>query len=297
MRRGIWVLGLAAVLGAVPVMALAQSGGDVSGLLLRVQGDLIIGADESADLVVVASGDADVWGRAGTVVVIGGRARLQDARVGRLVVVRGSADLAGASRIYGDVWLLNAQVQQSPASSIGGSVRSVFGAPAWRLVVEEPLLGAGLLALVLAAGWAAVAVGAGTIRRAAGALTGELPGALGAALLLFVLAPALALLLFFTVVGLPVSVVFLVVCLPLLALAGFCVAALRVGSWMVHSVSPRPYGAMLLGGIALAAAGLIPFAGQIIVTVACALGAGALTVAASSFEEEMGEVSTGPGGG
>lgn len=296
MRRGLWVLALAAVLGAVPVMALAQSVGDVSGLLLRVQGDLIVGADESADLVVVVSGDAGVWGRAGTVVVIGGRAQLQDARVGRLVVVRGSADLGGSSRVYGDVWLLDAQVQQSPASSIGGSVRSVFGAPAWRLLVEEPLVAAGLLALVLASGWAAVSLGANRMREAAAALTREVPAALGAALLLFILAPALALLLFFTVVGLPLSVVYLAVCLPLLALAGFCVAALRLGTWMVRSASPRPHGAVLLGGAALAAAGLIPFAGQIILMVACALGAGALTVAASSLEEEMGEVSARPGG-
>jgi hypothetical protein len=296
-RRGLWVLGLVAILGAVPVMALAQSGNDVSGLLLRVQGDLRMDADESADLVMVVNGDADIWGRVGTVVVVGGRARLEDARVGRLLVVQGTAELVGSARVYGDVWLLSAQVQQSPASHIGGSVQSVFGAPAWRLAMEEPLLGAGLLVLVLGAGWAAVAVGAGRMRRAAGALTAELPGALGAALFLFVLAPVLALLLFFTVVGLPVSVVFLAVCLPLLALAGFCVAALRVGSWMLRSASPRPYGAMLLGGVALAAAGLIPYAGQVIVLAACALGAGALTIAAGSLEEEeAGEIPAGRGG-
>lgn len=294
MRRGLWVLILVAVLGAVPLVALAQSGGEVSGLLTRVQGDLVISPDESADLVVVVNGDVDVQGRAGTVVVVGGTARLLDGEVGRLVVLRGAVDLSGRSRVYGDVWLLGAELRQSPVASIGGSVRSLFGFPVWRFLVEEPLLGVGMLLLVLAAGWAAVAVGTRTMRRAADALTAEFPGALGAALLLFVVVPAAALLLFFSVVGLPLASLYLAVGLPVLALAGFCVSALRVGGWIVRSRPRRPLRAMLLGGTVLTAAAVIPFAGQIIVAAACALGAGALMVAAGGTG--TGEVVEIPGG-
>ncbi len=280
---------MAAVLLAVPAVALAQSGGSVSGLLVRVQGDLVLDADESADLVAVISGDADVRGRAGVVVVIGGTARLVDARVGRLVVVRGTADLGGTTAVDGDVWLLSAHLERDPRATIGGSVQHGFGDLGWRWLAGEAVLAVGMLALVLFGGWLAVAVAAGTMRRAGEALTDDLPGSLGATLLLFVVAPAVAVLLFFTVVGVPLSLTYLVVVLPLLALAGFSVSALRLGQWMLRSDSPRPYGAVLLGGVVLAAVGLVPFAGQVLVSAACALGAGALAVVArEAYEGEAG---------
>jgi len=280
---------VAAVLLAVPAVALAQSGGSVSGLLVRVQGDLVLDADESADLVAVISGDADVRGRAGVVVVIGGTARLVDARVGRLVVVRGTADLGGTTAVDGDVWLLSAHLERDPRATIGGSVQHGFGDLGWRWLAGEAVLAVGMLALVLFGGWLAVAVAAGTMRRAGEALTDDLAGSLGATLLLFVVAPAVAVLLFFTVVGVPLSLTYLVVVLPLLALAGFSVSALRLGQWMLRSDSPRPYGAVLLGGVVLAAVGLVPFAGQVLVAAACALGAGALAVVArEAYEGEAG---------
>lgn len=281
---------MAAALVAVPAVALAQSGGSVSGLLVRVQGDLVLDASESADLVMVVSGDAEVRGRAGAVVVVGGTARLVDARVGRLVVVRGTADLSGATAVGGDVWLLSAHLERAAGVTIGGSVQQGFGNLGWRWLAEEALLALGMLAVVLFVGWLAVAVGAGTMRRAGEALTDDLAGSLGAALLLFVVAPAVAVLLFFTVVGIPVSLAYLVVGLPLLALAGFSVSALRLGRWMLRSDPPRPYGAMLLGGVVLAAAGLVPFVGQVVVLLACALGGGALSVTArQAYEGEAGE--------
>ena len=277
---------------AVPVVALAQAGGNVSGLLVRVQGDLYLDASESADLVMVVNGDAEVHGRAGAVVVVGGTARLVDARVGRLVVVRGVAELDGTTRVIGDVWLLSARVVQSGPAAIGGSVQQGLGSPGWRWVTGEAVLALGVLGLMLLVGWVAVAVAAGPMRRAAEALTGDLPGSLGAALLLFVVAPAVAVLLFFTVLGLPLSLTYLVVFLPLFALAGFAVSALRLGGWILRSDSPRPYWAVLLGGVVLAGVGLVPFVGQVLVPVACALGAGALARVAG--EADGGEAGLGP---
>jgi hypothetical protein len=46
-------LAVAVALLVVPVVALAQAGGNVSGLLVRVQGDLYLDVSESADLVMV----------------------------------------------------------------------------------------------------------------------------------------------------------------------------------------------------------------------------------------------------
>jgi hypothetical protein len=290
LRRGLGALAAAVALLAVPVVALAQAGGSVSGFLVRVQGDLYLDAFESADLVMVVSGDAEVHGRAGAVVVVGGTARLVDARVGRLVVVRGVAELDGTTRVIGDVWLMSARVVQSGPAAIGGSVQQGLGSPGWRWVTGEAVLALGVLGLMLLVGWVAVAVAAGPMRRAAEALTGDLPGSLGAALLLFVVAPAVAVLLFFTVLGLPLSFTYLVVFLPLLALAGFAVSALRLGVWILRSDSGRPDWAVLLGGVVLAGVGLVPFVGQILVPAACALGAGALARVA-------GEAGAGEAGG
>jgi len=296
-RRGLGALAVAATLLAVPAVALAQAGGSTSGFLVRVQGDLFIDTNESADLVVVVSGDAEVHGRAGAVVVIGGNARLVDARVGRLVVVRGAAELAGSTRVDGDVWLLSAGVVQSGGAAVAGSVQPGLGSLGWKWVTGEIVLALGVLGLMLLVGWLAVAVGAGTMRRAAAALTGDFPGSLGAALLLFVVAPAAAALLFFTVLGLPLSLAYLVVFLPLLALVGCAVSALRLGQWILRSDSPRPYWAVLLGGVVLAAAGLVPFAGQILLPAACALGAGALASVAREAYKGEGEGASVLGGG
>src|SRR4030067_624651 len=101
--------------------------------------------------------------------------------------------------------------------------------------------------------------GSGAMRPAAHARTADLPGSLGAALVLFVVAPAVAVLLFFTVLGLPLSLTYLVVLLPLFALAGFTVSPLRLGGWILRSDSGRPYWSVLLGGVVLAGGGLVPF--------------------------------------
>jgi len=268
-------LAASALLLAAPA-ASALAPGTVSGLLVRVQGDVAVGEGESADLVVVVSGDAEIEGRAGTVVVVGGTARLADARVGRLVVVRGSAVLGGGSAVLGDVWLVSAGLEQAPGATIGGAVRPGFGFPGWRWLVDEPGLAVGALGLVLLAGWLAVAAGPGAMRGAAGALTSDPLGSLGAALLLFLVGPAAAVLLFFTVVGLPLSLVYLVVAVPALGLLGLGVAALSLGERLLRSAAARPYPAVLLGTVVLVAVGLIPYVGQVLVPLAAVLGGGAL---------------------
>ena len=83
--------------------------------------------------------------------------------------------------------------------------------------------------------------------------------------MLFVVVPAAAALAFFTVVGLPASLVALGLMLPLAGLAGFAVAGLRLGRWLLRSRSARPYGAAALGSALLLAVGLVPVAGQVVV--------------------------------
>jgi hypothetical protein len=289
-RRILAAIALAAALAAVPGIAAAQSGG-VSGLLVRVQGDVLVGAGESADLVVVVSGDAEVRGRAAAVVVVGGTARLAGARVGHLVVVRGTAVLDRGTVVEGDVWLAWARLDQAPGATVEGTVRRGVARFGWGWLAISPLLSVGLGLLAAGAGLLAVALAPRRTKQAAANLTGDFLGALTWALVLFAVMPALAMLAFFTVVGLPAALVVLALVLPVLFLAGFAVAGLRLGMWVLRSRGERPYGAAALGCALLLATGLIPVAGLILVAVAAALGSGAL---ARTFGREGGLPETGP---
>ena len=264
-----------AALVAVPALALAQAGG-VTGLLVRVQGDLVVGDGEAADLVLVISGDAEVQGRAAAVVVVGGNARLSGAQVGQLVVVRGAAQLERGTVVEGDVWLVSARLEQVPGATVAGAVHRGLYRFGWAWLTVSPLLSVGLAVMVAGVGLLAVALGPRRLRAAAGGLTADLAGAVTWALVLFVVGPGLAALAFFTVVGLPASLVVLGLLLPVAGLAGFAVAGFRLGTWVLRSRSERPYGAAALGSALLLALGLVPVAGPFLLALAAALGAGAL---------------------
>ena len=122
-------------------------GGGVSGLLVRVQGDVVVGAGESADLVLVVSGDADVRGRAAAVVVVGGTARLTGARVGHLVVMRGAPELERGTVVEGDVWLTWAGLDQAPGARVEGAVHRGVARFGWGWLAVSPLLSVGLAVL------------------------------------------------------------------------------------------------------------------------------------------------------
>ena len=126
----------------------------MSGLLVRVQGDVVVDAGESADLVVVVSGDAEVRGRAAAVVVVGGTARLAGARVGQLVVVRGTAELDRGTVVEGDVWLTWARLDQAPGATVEGAVHRGVARFGWGWLAVSPLLSVGLGFLVVGVGLA-----------------------------------------------------------------------------------------------------------------------------------------------
>jgi len=266
---------LAAAFAAVPVAAAAQAGG-VSGLLVRVQGDVEVGDGESADLVLVVNGDADVRGRAAAVVVLGGTARLTGARVGHLVVIRGVAELGRGTVVEGDVWLTWARLDQAPGARVEGAVHRGVARFGWGWLAVSPLLSVGLAVLVVGVALLGVALVPGRMSRAVAGLTGDSWAALTWALGLFVAVPAAAALAYFTVVGLPASLVVLGLLIPVAGLAGFAVAGLRLGTWVLRSRRARPYEAAALGSALLLVVGLVPVAGQVLVLVASALGAGAL---------------------
>jgi hypothetical protein len=84
-----------------------------------------------------------------------------------------------------------------------------------------------------------------------------------------------------TVVGAPIGLAGLFLVLPVLTLAGWLVAAIWVGDWLVARSrgtreAGRPYRAAVLGVIVLAIAGLLPF----VSTLATLFGFGALLLVA-----------------
>ena len=83
-----------------------------------------------------------------------------------------------------------------------------------------------------------------------------------------VLLPILALLVTATVIGAPIGLGALLVVLPALAFLGWIVAAIWVGDWILLRMrgsveAGQPYAAALVGVVALAFAGIVPFVGAI----------------------------------
>jgi hypothetical protein len=296
-RRVLAVIALTAAAVAAAGPAAAQEG-PVSGLLVRVQGDVEVGAGESADLVMVISGDAEVRGRAAAVVVVGGTARLVGARVGRLVVVRGAAELTRGTVVEGDVWLAFAPLRQSPGAVVQGTIRRGVAGFGWGWPAAAPGLSLGMALLMLGSSLLAAALAPRRLLAAGQGLTGDVAGTLVGALVLFVVVPAAGVLAFFTVVGLPASLVVLGLGMPLAGLAGFGVAALRLGQWVLRSRAPQPAGAAALGALLLLGAGLVPLGGPMVVLLAAALGAGALarTFLPRPTPAEAGAAAGGEGG-
>ena len=275
MRRALAGFAALLVLTAVPAVALAQMGG-VTGLLVRVEGDVVISRGESADLVVVVSGNAEVRGRAAAVVVLGGEARLIGARVGHVAVVRGAVYLGEGAVVEGDVWLAWARLEQAPGAEVAGRVHRGVADYGWGWLAISPLHSLGLAVVAVSLALLAVAAVPRRTLAAGAALTRQTLGAVSWGLVLFLAVPAVGALLFFTVVGLPASLVMLGLLLPLAFLAGFTVSAVRLGRWVLRSSATRPYGAAALGSLLLLVVGLVPVAGQILVLLAGMLGAGAL---------------------
>jgi hypothetical protein len=92
--------------------------------------------------------------------------------------------------------------------------------------------------------------------------------------------PVCAVLLMITIVGAPLGFGVLFQVLPLLAYAGYLVAAIWVGEWILRRTTSapdreRPYLAAVVGVIVLGLVGLVPVLG-LISTVASLIGFGAL---------------------
>ena len=254
------------------------------GAIVTVNGTVDVPAGQSVDVVVVVDGTATIAGTVRSVVVVHGTVTLVGATARNLVVVDGTANLGAGTTVTGNVSTLNGTVSRDPAAIVVGRTTTFDADLAGLAILMIPLLialsvGFGLAMVVTALLVAALA--ARQVRRAE-AVISQRPGqALVAGIAGTVGLPVLAVALIVTVVGAPIGFAMLLLALPILALAGWLVAAMWVGDWLVARTSGtpeagRPYRAAVLGVIVLALAGLIPFVG----TLATLFGVGALLVGA-----------------
>ena len=271
------------ILGAPAALA-ADPQPSPRSVLLSVDGAIDVAAGEHVDALVVVDGTARISGDVRTVVVLGGSASLSGATAESVVVIGGSVDLQDGTTVLGDVRTLDGTVTQAPGATVGGTVRSLDADAAALGVLLIPafillFLGFGLAAI--AAALLVAAFGARQVR-AAESLIARQPGhALVAGIAGTVVLPLVAVLLVMTVVGAPVGLGMLFVLLPAIAFLAWIVAAIWIGDWLVARLrggreADRPYLAAVLGVLALATIGLLPF----VTAVATLFGFGALLLMA-----------------
>jgi hypothetical protein len=269
MRRLLAIAASVAVLLALFVPTALAAGPDVAtgGVIVSVDGSVDVPAGGHRDAVSVVNGVARISGDVRTVVVAGGSATLADATVTSLVVVDGSADLQAGTIVLGDVSTIHGTVTQQSGAIVQGSVRALETDVAAFAVLMIPLLillfiGFGLAAI--ASALLVAAFGARQVRTMESLISSRPGNVLVAGILGAVVLPVLSVLLVMTVIGAPIGLGLLLVVLPAITFLGWVIAAIWVGDWLVArmrgSREPgRPYLAAVLGVIALAVAGVLPF--------------------------------------
>lgn len=150
------------------------------------------------------------------------------------------------------------------------------------LVPALILLWIGFALATLVAALLLAGVAARQVRAAETIISREPLPAFLAGLLGVIFVPALAIALMITVVGAPLGFAILFGVWPLLAFAGYLIAAIWTGEWILRqsdnaATRERPYLAALLGVVVLGLIGLLPVL-NLVTAVASVLGFGAVLI-------------------
>jgi hypothetical protein len=280
-------LGLVALLLLVltalaPAALAAEPLADSGRVLVSTQGDVTIPAGDQADVVVVVEGTANVQGVVNTLVVVEGSANLAGATVETVVAVRSTVEVDGGTVVYGEIQTFDALVHQNGSPDIHGGVVDLSGRWLEMGAVLAPalaILWLGFGLATLAAGLLLAGLAARQVRAAEQLISTQPVLTFAAGLVGAIVIPVAAILLFPTLIGAPLGFGILVVALPLVAFAGYLVAAVWIGEWVLRRLSTgeraRPYAAVLLGVVLLSALGLVPIL-SIGVAIASLFGFGAV---------------------
>lgn len=256
--------------------------------VMSVNAPVDIPAGEHLDTLLVVGGDARISGDVDTIVVVRGTATLAGATTETLVIVNGHADLQAGTTVLGDVRTLDGTVTQASGAVVQGSVRTLdadvaafMAAFGLLLIPAFILLFLGMFLAAVAAAMVVAAFGARQVRATEMLIRREPGPVIIAGVAGSVALPLIAIALIATVVGAPIGLAMLFLVLPAIAFLAWIVAAIWIGDWIVirmrGTAEPdRPYRAAVVGVVALAILGMLPF----VTAIATLFGFGAILLAA-----------------
>ena len=285
MKRLLLIIATVAILMglAAPTVLAADPGEHNGQVLMAFNGNVTVPAGEVADAVFVTNGTATIAGDVKSVVVLSGTAVLQGGTIENVFVTSGTVTIGAGTTISGDVRTLDATVTQDPTAVVGGTVRAAdadliaFGAAIVPLIVLF-FLGFALVTIVAALALAALA--ARQVRNAEALISQEPAETFVFGLAGLVIVPLGAILAMATIIGLPLGLAILLMVWPAAAFAGYLVAGIWIGEWLLYRGGThrpeRPYLASVLGLIVLQVAAIVPF----VVPIASLFGFGAVLLLA-----------------
>ncbi len=236
-------------------------------VLVSTGGDLNVPAGEQADAVVIVNGTATIAGQVNAVIAVDATAILNGATVETIVAVRSPVQLGPNTVVQNDVVTFDSTVTKTGNAVVQGETRDLGSNLAWLGFVIGPLVflvWLGFLVAAVAAGLLLAALGARQVRAAEGLISHEpvetLLVGIGGIFLPLIVCIAL----FLTVVGAPLGLAIMFGLWPLVAFAGYLVAGIWIGDWILQRTSPtvvreRPYLAAVIGLIVLQVMAIIPF--------------------------------------
>ena len=286
MKRLAGLFGAILLIGAfaAPVaMAADETLPHTGRVLMAFGGDVAVPADEQADVVFVANGDADIAGTVNTLTVIDGNATLHGATVETIVIVSGTLALEEGTTVLGNVRSIELTVTQAEGVEIAGDIKGVDA----ELIALGAFLGPaallfalGMFLASLVAGLLLAAIGSRQVRAAELVIAAEPLKVFGVGLLGVIVIPILAIVAMVTIVGAPLGIGILLGFMPLLAFVGFLVAGTFLGEELLGTrkepAVARPYKGAALGIVLLQVIGLVPIVGGLATAVASILGLGAI---------------------
>lgn len=281
MRRTFRILLILAgvLMALVPGVALAQDGTGEDDLLLRVNGPIVVAADQTMENVVVISDNATVEGVVeGSLVVIDGDAVIAGQVNDDVTVVSGTLTLQPTAQVRNISVLRGELVRQDGATVTGTISRSELSFDFWGWSIFSGIVWLGIGLVMVVSGLIFTAVAGGQLKRAGDLMVEQIGPTLLAAVVIWIAMPILMIAVLFTLVGIPLGIGYFLFVLPVLAFLGYVVAGALLGRTVLRSLGgvEHPYLAALAGLALLQVIGLIPWIGWIASFVATTLGSGAL---------------------
>ncbi|MEZ4501294.1 MAG: hypothetical protein R3C39_01575 [Dehalococcoidia bacterium] len=283
MKRTLLIFAVIAAI-AFPAVALAQTSAlDDESVLLALDRDIEIGADEVVGTLVVVSGQATVLGQARTVVVVDGSLLLEGTVEENVVAVDSDVDLGASAVIREDLVIPSGTVTRDPGAVVEGSVREDFDFRlGWVFTLFSILAWIAITVCLMVAGLILAAIARRQLRGAANLLS-ERPGAaIAATVILAIGLPLVAAFSIILLVGIPLGLGLLFLVLPSLWFAGYIVAGERVGRALLEAGRnggrASSYLAVVVGLLILQVVAVVPFLGGLVVLLAATYGAGGLAL-------------------